>query len=82
MNTVNVVKATNELNEEIASTKLKFPELDCIDVRELIITKLLIKASKLEDTLLEVKVMAARPSKTSEGNRPDIIKLIEIGKNK
>jgi len=40
MNAVNVVESINKLNDEIDSTKLSFPKLNDVEVRDLIIVKL------------------------------------------
>ena len=48
MSAVNVTETTNKLNKEINSTKIKFPELDEIEVRDLIITKLLLRSKRLD----------------------------------
>lgn len=48
MNKVNVYEALIELNKEISSTKLEFSELNEIEVRDLIITKLLLQTKNPE----------------------------------
>lgn len=50
MSKVNVVENINKLNKEIGSTRLKFPKLDEIEIRDLIITKLLLDVKKPEKT--------------------------------
>ena len=60
MSTTNVNEVLNELNEELSSTKLKFPELNKVELRDLIITKLLIQTKELKrSTTLTIKQIMA-----------------------